>query len=161
VEELQQAQAQGKTLVVPVVQEEANVTRVVHTNRVEIAKTVHERMETVDEPLLSEEVEIERVTINRPLKSASISLGDGKAAAMEESQAAQVRREGDVLIIPLVEEVLVVEKRLVLREEVRIRKVQRETHAPQEVKLRNEQVEITRTPDTQTSSEDRPSKRTH
>lgn len=134
VDELRQAQADGQSLVIPVVEEQLAVERVTTSNRVQIAKTVQERVEVVDEPLLSEEVEIERVAINRPLEA-------GQAG-----ETAQVRRDGEVLIIPLVEEVLVVEKRLMLKEEVRIRKVQRETHKPQEVRLRREQIDVTRTP---------------
>jgi stress response protein YsnF len=48
------------------------------------------------------------------------------------------------MIIPLLEEVLVIEKRLILREEVHIKKRHREVHAPQEVLLRKEEVEIER-----------------
>jgi hypothetical protein len=42
--------------------------------------------------------------------------------------------------------VLVVEKRLMLREEVHIRKSQRVVHEPQEVLLREERVEVIRKP---------------
>lgn len=134
VDELRQAQADGEARVIPVVEEQVAVERIVTSNRVQVAKTVHERVEMVDESLLSEEVQIERVAINQPLD------------ATQHAQATQVRREGDVLIIPVVEEVLVVEKRLMLKEEVRIRKIQRETHQPQEVRLRREQVDVTRIP---------------
>lgn len=117
-------------LVIPVTEERATVEkRVRETGRVEIRKSVHERVEVVDQPLHSDEVEIERVAINR---------------VIEEPVA--VRYEGDTTIIPLLEEVLVVEKRLVLREEVRIRKVRKEVHDPQEVLLREEQVDIVRKP---------------
>lgn len=117
-------------LVVPVTEERVRVqTRVVETGRVELHKTVHEHTERVDYPLRTEEVEIERVAINQ---------------VVEEPVA--VRYEGDTTIIPLLEEVLVVEKRLVLREEVHIRKLHKEVHAPQEVQLREERVEIVRKP---------------
>jgi stress response protein YsnF len=86
-------------------------------------------VEVVDEALQSEEVDVERVTINRPI-----------------DEPPAVRHEGDILIIPLLEEVLFVEKRLVLREEIRIKKVQKEIRAPQQVTLRQEQVEIERKP---------------
>jgi len=118
----------GDTLVIPVIKESATVqTHTVEKGRVEIRKRVHEHMEVVDPPLQSEEVEVERVTINRVVE-----------------ETPPIRREGDTMIIPLLEEVLVVEKRLVLREEVRVRKVSKEVHTPQEVLLRNEQVEIER-----------------
>jgi stress response protein YsnF len=50
------------------------------------------------------------------------------------------------MIISLLEEVLVVEKRLLLREEVHIKKLRKEVHEPQEVLLREERVEIARKP---------------
>jgi stress response protein YsnF len=74
-----------------------------------------------------EEVEVERVAINRVI-----------------DEAVPIRYEGDTTIIPLLEEILVIEKRLVLREEIHIKKTRREVHNPQEVLLRDEQVEIVR-----------------
>lgn len=133
-EELQQVQGDDDSLVIPVLEEHAQFGRVTKTNRVQITKTVHERVEVVDEPLFSEEVEIERVMVDQ-----MIELG-------QEGHASQVHREGDILIIPIVEEVLIVEKRLILREELRVRKLQRETFDPQEIRLRSEQVEVTRVP---------------
>jgi stress response protein YsnF len=45
--------------------------------------------------------------------------------------APEIRTEGDVTILPVVEEVLVVEKRLVLKEELHIRRrVRQLTQAP-------------------------------
>ena len=93
-------------------------------------------MEVVDQPLLTEEVEIERIAINRTIE-----------------EPVPVWREGDTLVIPLVEEVLVVEKRLVLREEVRIKKLRKETHTPEEVTLRQEQVEVVRQSDSAPATE--------
>jgi uncharacterized protein (TIGR02271 family) len=117
-------------IVIPIADEFVNVeTRVIETGRVELRKTVQERVEVVDQPLFSEEVEIERVAINRPL-----------------AESVSSRYEGETLIIPLVEEVLVVQKRLVLREEIHIRKLRKEVHEPQEVHLRTEQVEVVRKP---------------
>jgi len=60
------------------------------------------------------------------------------------SVAPEVRHEGDVMIVPVLEEVLVVEKRLMLREELRITRRKDEAREPQRVTLRTEQVEVTR-----------------
>jgi len=120
--------ANAEEIVIPVVDEEVTVqTRQRQSGAVEIRKTVHEHMETVDQPLLSEAVEVERVPINRIVE-----------------EPVPVRQEGDTMIVPLLEEVLVVEKRLLLREEVHIKKLRREVHDPQEVLLREERVEIVR-----------------
>jgi uncharacterized protein (TIGR02271 family) len=116
-------------LVVSVIQETLDVdTRPVETGRVRIRKKVHEREETVDPPLRHDDVVVDRVPVNRVV--------DGPIP---------VRSEGDTLIIPLFEEVLVVEKRLLLKEEVRITTHQVETHTPQRVTLRREEAVVERT----------------
>lgn len=51
---------------------------------------------------------------------------------------------GDVMIVPLLEEVLVVEKRLMLKEELHISKRRTEVHNPQRVILRSEEVTVER-----------------
>jgi uncharacterized protein (TIGR02271 family) len=48
------------------------------------------------------------------------------------------------LIIPVVEEQIFVEKRLVLVEEIRVKKELVETHQPQTVTLLKEQIQINR-----------------
>jgi stress response protein YsnF len=57
-----------------------------------------------------------------------------------------VREENGTTIISIVEEVLVVEKRLMLREEIHIRKQRIETHQPQRVTLRSAEVRVERIP---------------
>jgi uncharacterized protein (TIGR02271 family) len=126
----QSAANEEHTLVAPVIEENVTVQkRVVETGRVEIRKTIDEHTEVVDPPLHMEQVEIERVAINRVI-----------------DEPVSIRHEGDTTIIPLLEEVLVIEKRLVLREEVHIKKLRTTVHDPQEVLLREERVEIIRKP---------------
>jgi uncharacterized protein (TIGR02271 family) len=122
--------AEQKEFVVPVTEEQIVIrTEVSETGRVYIQKSVEERTEKVDTPLIVEEVIVERVPINRALQ-----------------EMVAPRYEGDTFIIPLVEEVLVVQKQLVLREEIHVVKVRREVHQPQEVRLRTEEVKISRHP---------------
>ena len=59
---------------------------------------------------------------------------------------AQVRTEGDVTIIPVVEERYVMEKRLVLVEELHVRRERHETHRPEVVRVLKEEVEVDRLP---------------
>jgi uncharacterized protein (TIGR02271 family) len=115
--------------VIPVLQEELDVStrRVATESGVRIDKHVDEREEIVDEPLSKDELEVERVTINRPV--------DGPVA---------VRHEGDTMIVPVLEEVLVVEKRLILKEELRITRRRTEYRSPQRVTLRSEHVDVER-----------------
>ncbi|AKF03601.1 DUF2382 domain-containing protein [Sandaracinus amylolyticus] len=118
-------------VVIPVVDERAEIERrLVDTAEVHVRKRVTERVEQVVPDGFREEVAIERVAVDRYV---DVAPGD--------------RMEGDVLVVPIVEEVVVVQKRLVLREELHIRKrrVPIES-APQEVVLRREDVEIERVP---------------
>ena len=121
---------QDKPLVVPVLVEELDVQkRLVETGKVRITKVVHERETLVDEPLFHDKVAITRVPMQRVV--------DGPVP---------VREENGTTIISIVEEVLVVEKRLMLREEIHIRKQRIEMHQPQRITLRSEEVRVERVP---------------
>ena len=57
-----------------------------------------------------------------------------------------IRQEGDVTIVPVVEEIVVVERRLMLKEELHVRRV-RSTHRHEEtVTLRYQEAEVVRRP---------------
>ena len=125
-------QAEGgrdeETLVVPVVAETLEVQkRVVEREGVRIKKIVREHEEVVDEPLMREEVQVKRVPINRVVEGPI-----------------PVRHVGNTMIISLLEEVLVVEKRLMLKEELHITKEEVETYKPQRVTLRSEEATVER-----------------
>lgn len=120
-----QAAAQEETIV-PLVAETLRVTKeTVVTGGVRLTKRVTEHEETVDEALLREDVQVERVAINQMV-----------------AEAPPMRQEGDTLIVPILEEVLVVEKRLMLKEEVRITRTHTVVHQPQGVTLRSEEAVI-------------------
>ena len=120
-----------ETVVVPVVAEKLDVRkRVVEGGGVRITKTVREREEVVDEPLMREEVHVKRVPVGRVV--------DGPVP---------VRHVGNTMIVSLLEEVLVVEKRLMLKEELHISKDEVETHRPQRVVLRSEEATVQRVGD--------------
>lgn len=122
----------SETLTVPVIVEEIEVQKqLVETGKVRITKIVHEREAIVDEPLCREEVEVERVPIQR--------LVDGPIP---------VRYEGETMIVSIMEETLVVEKRLMLKEELHVRKRRLEAHQPQKVTLRSEEAHVERIPHT-------------
>ncbi len=122
--------AEGDDLVIPLAAEEAVVrTEQFARGVVRIHKRVETREETVDADLVTETATVERIAVNRLVKGA----------------APQIREENDVLIVPVLEEVLVVEKRLLLREEVHITKQRTAANAPQTVTLRREVVEVERT----------------
>lgn len=93
--------------VVPLLEDEVRIgSREVITGRVRLRTVTDTTEEVVRRELQGTRADVERVPADRV-------LADGEALPSP-------RAEGNVLIVPVVEEVLVVEKRLVLKEEVRI-----------------------------------------
>jgi uncharacterized protein (TIGR02271 family) len=116
--------------VIPLAAEEIAVAKqVVETGRVRISRVTHEREQLIDEMLARETAEITRVPVGRPIQVMPA-----------------VREEGDVVVIPIVEEMLVVERRLVLKEEVRIRRIQTMERHQDSVTLRHQEAVVTRLP---------------
>jgi len=101
----------------------------VETGRVRIAKRTRERPALIDESLTRERVEIETVPIGLRIDAMP-----------------KTRQEGDTTIIPVVEEILVVERRLVLKEEVRVRRVETTEPHKETVMLRYQEAVVTRHP---------------
>lgn len=64
-----------------------------------------------------------------------------------------VRTEGDLTVIPILEEVLVVEKRLVLKEEIHVRRVNSTDKVAAFVSLRKQKALISRIPSTEDAKE--------
>lgn len=83
----------------------------------------------VDEPVARDVVLVERRAIGTPVASMPT-----------------VRDEGDLLIVPVVEEELVVEKRLRLKEEIVLRRVQTVERHRESVQLRRTRAVIERKP---------------
>jgi stress response protein YsnF len=114
--------------VIPVVEEQAVVLkRRALTDGLRVSKVVREREEVVDEPLATEAIEVERVALDR--------FVDGPVP---------VREEGATTIVTLVEEVVVVEKRLRAVEELRITRRRSVRRAPERVTLRREEAVVER-----------------
>jgi uncharacterized protein (TIGR02271 family) len=114
--------------IIPVAREELVVgKRTIERGRVRVTKRVQQREETVEQQLSHDEVEVERVAVNQVVESPP-----------------QSRYEGDVLVIPVVEEVLVVRKQLLLKEELRVMKRAVPSTHKERVVLRAEQVEVER-----------------
>lgn len=111
-------------LVIPVVAEFLRVDKqLVETGHVLLHKAVHVELQTVEVPLLEEQVNIQRIAVNRYV-----------------DEAPPVRHEGETLIVSIVREELVVTKRLLLVEEVHMHKQVHTTHATQTVELRREEL---------------------
>lgn len=101
--------------------------RVVETGAVRVRKLVHEDRVTVDIPLAGEMAEITRVKVDR------VVVGP-----------VTVRYEGDVMIVPVVEERLVTYTELVLVEEIHISRRQVTRSASEQVTVRREEIVVER-----------------
>ena len=116
--------------VVPLLAEELAVTKEkLETGRVRVNTVTRVHEELVDELLAREKVEVERVAVGKLIEAMP-----------------SVREDGETIVIPVVEEVLVVERRLILKEEVRIRRVRKTERHQERVPLRKQEAIITRLP---------------
>jgi uncharacterized protein (TIGR02271 family) len=119
----------GKEKAVPVVEETAVIYKEpVVTDTVRLHKRVHEEEQVLDIPVRTDAIEVERVPVGRWIDAP-----------------VEARREGDTTVYPVVEEeVVVVEKRLRLVEEVRVTRRQATHQVQERVGLRREEIVVER-----------------
>jgi uncharacterized protein (TIGR02271 family) len=118
-------------VVLPVIEERAIINReVVESGRVRITRQVHESDELIRVPLQHDEVRVERVAVNQYLPAGA--------------PVPPTRYEGEVMVIPVLREVAVVEKRLLLVEELRVTKHQVTTEHTEPMHLRREDFHVER-----------------
>jgi stress response protein YsnF len=101
--------------------------REVERGRVVVRTRVEEREELAEAALRQEDVIVERVPRGVPVETAPL-----------------MREEDGVLIVPVLEEQLVIQTRLVLKEELRITKRSRTEVVREPVRLRSEWAEVER-----------------
>jgi uncharacterized protein (TIGR02271 family) len=119
----------NSTITVPVYQEQLRVgTRTVETGKgVRVRKSVTAQPHKVEQALLHDDVVVEHVPIDQ-----IVSLAD----------APGTRYEGETLIVPVLEEVLVIERRVRVKEEIHIIKKKRAERHSETVFLKSEEVSI-------------------
>jgi uncharacterized protein (TIGR02271 family) len=114
--------------VLPLMAEELEISKErKERGRIRISKRVRRDAKLVDEILHNESYDVKRVPVNRTVEAP-----------------VEPRREGETLILPILEEVLVVEKRLVLVEELHITRNVQNKPERREVELRREEIDIER-----------------
>ena len=102
----------SRSSAIPLCAEELSVSRQQATgDTVQISIVTRESECLVDEKLNHERVEIDRAPVGRPLDAIP-----------------PVRQEGDTTILPVVDETIIVERRLILKEEVRKKRSVPERH---------------------------------
>ena len=135
--DLESPEVNSRETVIPLFEEAVSVSRrVVPTSRVQVSRVTHSHEHLVDELLEREQVEVERVAIDKPI-----------------DHMPSVREDGDCLIFPVVEEVLKIERVLVLKEEVRIRRVKGTERYQERVTLRKQEAVVNRLPIDETTAE--------
>ena len=118
----------AREFVVPLHEEDVSISKEpVITGGVRVSTVTHQHQHLVDELLACESVEIDRIPIGETVEYAP-----------------QVRAEGDTIVIPVVEEVLTVERRWLLKEEVRLRRVRTTRRHRESVRLRRQEAFVTR-----------------
>ena len=114
---------------IPIIKEDVTIAkRTVETAQVRVRSTFDEREQLVSEQLFHQEVDVKRVGVGQVVEAIP-----------------EVREEEDLLVIPIVEERLVVRKELVLVEELHIRRRQSVQQVEEPVTLRKTRVEVERT----------------
>ena len=119
----------GSSISVPRIEEDVEIAKRQRTRRVLIHKRVEEREQLFDEPLASEEYRIQRIPKNEPLDAP-----------------ASIRHEGETLIIPVMKEVAVIRKQLMLAEELCITKIRSESHESGQILLKREVIDVEKSP---------------
>ena len=118
-------------VVIPLLAEEISVgKKKVTTGRVKVSTVTHSREEQIEQLLASDRVEVERVPMGQVVP-----------------RIPEVRTEGDITIIPVVEETIVLQRQLVLKEEVRVRRIHETQNYRESVVLRQQEAVITRVPE--------------
>lgn len=118
----------GEDVVIPLVEERVRVSkRDIETGRVRINTHVEHRLERVVTELDREQIEIRRVPVDRIVDVAP-----------------QVREEDGITIVPVVEEVLVVEKRLRVVEEIHLERRRTSHPVETEVQLARQTADVSR-----------------
>ena len=113
---------------IPLTEERLEVGKCgIERGRVIVRTRVETREEVAEVDLRQEEVEVERVPVGRPVEAVP-----------------PVREEDGVLIVPVLEERLVVTTELVLVEEIRITRRSRTERVREPVTLRSERAEVER-----------------
>jgi len=114
--------------VLPVIEEQlVTDSRPVKTGSIRVEKHVERRIRRVDVPLLKETVEVKRVPVNRVVDVAPA-----------------IRRIGDAIVVPVVEEQVTVTRRLVLKEEVHLVRRRSRERTVKEIPIERERAVVRR-----------------
>jgi len=119
---------EGEQIIVPLVEEYLNVNKEwVQSGEVVVRKTVQTTTQTIPVNVAYEEVQVDHVPVNR---------------ALAHREKTEPWWDGDVMVIPVIEEEIVVMKRQVLKEELRVHKRRLVRQENVSDTVRSEQIQI-------------------
>jgi stress response protein YsnF len=114
--------------VIPVVSEEVHADAVpVETGAVRVTKRVEGHDEIIQQEVRKGRVEVKRVAVNRPV--------DGPQSP---------RREGNTLVVPVVSEILKIEKQWIITEEIYLTQLEETQTVREKVQVNQEVAEVER-----------------
>jgi stress response protein YsnF len=99
----------------------------VETGRVRVTKRVESHDETIEQEVRQGHVEVKRVAVNRPVEGPM-----------------PPRREGNTLIVPVVSEVLRIEKQWILTEEIHLIQTEESRRVNEQVAVAREVAQVQR-----------------
>jgi uncharacterized protein (TIGR02271 family) len=120
----------ARETVIPLFEEEFAVSkRVIPKSRVQVSRVTHRHEQLIDELLHHQQIVVERIPVDKPVDVMP-----------------SIQDDGETIVVPIVEEVLRVERYLVLKEEVHVRRVRTTDRYQESVTLRKHEAVITRLP---------------
>jgi uncharacterized protein (TIGR02271 family) len=130
---------------IPLLQEQLTLDRrEVEIGRVRVHLATTTENATLREPVWHERVEIQRVAIGRQV---------GEAPGVREEE------NGAVLVVPVLEEILVTERRIILKEEIRIHRVTTNETIEKTVALHSQTATVERLPPAPRNGSEAPARR--
>ncbi len=131
---------EGEEIIIPVLEEEIHISKeVIESGKVRIIKTINEEKSTLEVPIKHTEVHVERKAKNEYVDINHQSI----------------RYEGDTMIVSVLKEVVVVQKKTLLVEELHITKLQKQEIHKEDLILKSEHISIERQDLTQDLTEEK------
>ena len=123
--------ADGEGATLPLIEEQLRIgKRSVDTGRgVRVHKRIDEKPVAIDESLVHEDLDIRHVSVER-------------VVGLDEAPGIRYENDGATLVVPVLEEVLVLERRVRIKEELHITRVKRQVRHAETVVLKSEQVHV-------------------
>ena len=120
---------EGEEIIIPIVKEEIHIDKeIIESGKVRIIKTISEEKSSVEVPIKHTEVHVEHKPKNEYV----------------DANHQAIRYEGDTMIVSVLKEVVVVQKKTLLVEELHITNTQKQEIYKEDVILKSEHISVER-----------------